>query len=1048
MGRLQFNQVRPAFGAVARISATTTPPRRRCAARLALVCVVTAVMVLLVAGTAAAWNGTSADYIWTGTGTSSDPWVIGSAEELKGLANRVNTGTTYGGQFFELGADVDLENYTWVPIGGACALSSGVPTGAHFDGVFDGHNHTISGINVSNPAAGTGAYGLFGYVGTGGVLANLTVAGSLNMGTLKIDEIGGVVGYCQGSLYSLHSSVTVYMNDASLTASMCGGIAGTVENTDGSSTLYVRYCSNTGAVTGRGRVAGIVGAVYCVSNGGVVVDQCYNTGYLTSTNSSSKIYTGGIVGYCRGYISNCYNQGNLETNNGHYLAGIAGLLQGASPVASMSNCYSTAVFAAGHYAASHDRWLYGSVDGSSAVHITNCFWLPDASNSDITQPYDPLGSWGTQVNMSAVSATQLEGTADMAGCEPNDSGVFSGYIVPDYLGAADPDNAYGSYGWAYAGEGGYPVLYWQLMPGLYIDPATGFPEPPTSCSITSTVLGGHGTAAADPSSVLSGGSSTITLSPDSGYWVGSITDNGVDVSASVVDNTYTITNVSENHTVLVTFFNGTYTLSYGAGAHGQISGTSAQTVAEGADGSPVTAVADSGYHFAAWSDGRTDNPRTDLDVEADVAVKAIFLPDDSGTVRPGDHFTIAVIPDTQNYSASNPAIFDAQTQWIADHAMSENIVFVSHLGDLVEVFDSEAQWQTARDSMSIIRATGLPYAVVPGNHDLYGTTDDLTGYDTYFPYTAFTGYSWYGGHFSAASNANSYQLFSAMGQDFIMLDLVSDGSLLAAATAWANDVLTTYSDRKAIIVAHGYINSAGAYLTGDTAEGQGMWDNVASQHANVIAVLCGHWAGEYQRTDFGVNGNTVYTLLSDYQDEPNGGNGWLRLYEFYPEEDKVETVTYSPFLDQYQTDVDSQFELALDMDATTPQLALQPGWNLVAGGPNTTFPGVLFGWNGSAFSSTPSPAAWKGYWTKLSGEESVIVDLDTVSGPHTSDLTTGWNLIGNPMSSTAALELPAGCTAFYYDAVLHRYVSTTTLVPGQGAWVKGSAGETVTFDAG
>jgi len=991
-------------------------------------------------GTAAAWNGSSADYEWTGTGTSSDPWIIGSAEELKGFANRVNTGTTYSGVYFRMGADIDLQSYAWVPIGGACTIdANGVPTGAHFDGVFDGNNHTISGINVSNPATGTGAYGLFGYVGTGGALANLSVAGSLNMGTLTINEIGGVVGYCQGSLYNLHSSMTVYMNDASLTASMCGGIAGAVENTSTDSTLYVRYCSNTGAVTGRGRIGGIVGAVYCVSNGGVVVDQCYNTGSLSSTYSASKIFTGGIVGYCRGYINNCYNQGSLDTNNGHYLAGLVGILQGVSPVASLSNCYSTAVFI--KYAPSHDRWLYGSVDMSSAVHITNCFWLPDPSNSDITQPYDPTGSWGTQVNMSAVSAAQLQGTADMTGCEPNDSGVFGGYIVPDYLGEADPDNAYGSYGWAYAGPGTYPVLYWQLIPELYIDPATGFPSPPTPCSVTATVLGGHGTATADPTSVLSGGSCTITLTPDAGYWVDSLTDNRVDVLASVVDNTYTIASISENHTVQVTFFNGAYTFSYSAGAHGQITGATEQTVAEGSGGTPVTAVADSGYHFAAWSDERTDNPRTDTGVGTDIAVRAIFLPDDTSTTRPWDHFTIAVIPDTQNYAASDPAIFDTQTQWVADHAKSENIVFVSHLGDLVEVYSSDAQWQSARDSMSIIRASGLPYSVVPGNHDLHGTTDDLTQYDTYFPYTAFTGYAWYQGHFPAASNANSYQLFSAMGQDFIVLNLASDGSLFAAATSWANEVLTTHSDRKAIVVTHGYINSTGAYLTGDTAEGQGIWDNVASQHANVIAVLCGHWAGEYRRTDYGVNGNTVYTLLSDYQDEPNGGNGWLRLYEFYPLEDKIRAVTYSPYLDAYQTDVDSEFELALDMDA----VGLRPDWNLVAGGPGTAFPSALFGWNGSTFTSAPSPVAWKGYWTKVSGQESMLVGLDTVSGPHTVDLATGWNLIGNPMATTAALTLPAGRTAFYYNASLSRYVSTTSLASGQGAWVNGMMGETVSF---
>ncbi|MCB1605835.1 MAG: DUF11 domain-containing protein, partial [Xanthomonadales bacterium] len=68
----------------------------------------------------------------------------------------------------------------------------------------------------------------------------------------------------------------------------------------------------------------------------------------------------------------------------------------------------------------------------------------------------------------------------------------------------------------------------------------------------------------------------------------------------------------------------TYTLSYTAGANGSISGTTAQTVEHGADGSSVTAVADAHHHFAQWSDGLTDNPRTDLAVSADIAVTAEF----------------------------------------------------------------------------------------------------------------------------------------------------------------------------------------------------------------------------------------------------------------------------------------------------------------------------------------------------------------------------------------------------------------------------------------
>ncbi len=69
---------------------------------------------------------------------------------------------------------------------------------------------------------------------------------------------------------------------------------------------------------------------------------------------------------------------------------------------------------------------------------------------------------------------------------------------------------------------------------------------------------------------------------------------------------------------------GTHLLIYAAGDNGTISGDTNQTVAEEGDGTPVTAVADSGYGFWKWSDDRVDNPRTDTNVTAGISVAATF----------------------------------------------------------------------------------------------------------------------------------------------------------------------------------------------------------------------------------------------------------------------------------------------------------------------------------------------------------------------------------------------------------------------------------------
>jgi hypothetical protein len=68
----------------------------------------------------------------------------------------------------------------------------------------------------------------------------------------------------------------------------------------------------------------------------------------------------------------------------------------------------------------------------------------------------------------------------------------------------------------------------------------------------------------------------------------------------------------------------THTLTYVADDHGAISGTNPQTVSDGADGTPVTAVPEAGYHFVSWSDGVTTAARTDTHVTADLTATATF----------------------------------------------------------------------------------------------------------------------------------------------------------------------------------------------------------------------------------------------------------------------------------------------------------------------------------------------------------------------------------------------------------------------------------------
>ena len=67
-----------------------------------------------------------------------------------------------------------------------------------------------------------------------------------------------------------------------------------------------------------------------------------------------------------------------------------------------------------------------------------------------------------------------------------------------------------------------------------------------------------------------------------------------------------------------------HSLNYAAGEHGSIDGPSPQTVNHGENGAWVTAVPQTGYHFAGWTDGVQTATRHERSVTGDVSVTALF----------------------------------------------------------------------------------------------------------------------------------------------------------------------------------------------------------------------------------------------------------------------------------------------------------------------------------------------------------------------------------------------------------------------------------------
>lgn len=226
----------------------------------------------------------------TGSGTESDPYQIGTAEQLKRFRDIVNGAggqTQNRGAYAVLTTNIDLNNEPWTPIGNYTEGNQ-----IYYEGTFDGGGHTISGLNVT----GEFVYaGLFGTV-KDGTIKSLTVAGKVSPSNSQC-IVGGIVGYASNAVIkncSNHCSVT------GLTTSIIGGIAGF--NSSGA----IIDCYNVGTISGINyaeAIGGIVG-----SNSGTI-SNCYNVGTVSNDTS-----VGEIAGHNNGTVKNCYYLAGTNLN--------------------------------------------------------------------------------------------------------------------------------------------------------------------------------------------------------------------------------------------------------------------------------------------------------------------------------------------------------------------------------------------------------------------------------------------------------------------------------------------------------------------------------------------------------------------------------------------------------------------------------------------------------------------------------------------------------------------------------------------------------------
>ena len=385
----------------------------------------------------AGWAGTAVSPL----ASSAEVVQIATKEQLADFRDRVNKGEVSLNA--KLTADIDMSGVQWKPIGELLLsgdFSTTQPTLSKdnsYTGTFDGAGHTITNLKVTSSDAVVAyflmpdihtAAALFGVVGTGGRVENLTVSADItneprtSASTNNIyGDAAAIVGYNHGTVTNCTAGGTVTAKDANCYA---GGIAainlrGTIVGCSNRSTVTlansVQYvggitghndygtisgCSNSGTVKGLNSTGcsagGIAGAVNGTITGGTItngtITNCTNSGTVSGGERN-----GGIAGWNNNAssITNCTNSGTVETIA---FGSRAGGIAGHNDNASITNCTNSGSVTKGG----------GTAGGIAALNdgggkITNCGF--------ITSVNLPAVSGGTPTPPDVTAVVSLDKTS-------------------------------------------------------------------------------------------------------------------------------------------------------------------------------------------------------------------------------------------------------------------------------------------------------------------------------------------------------------------------------------------------------------------------------------------------------------------------------------------------------------------------------------------------------------------------------------------------------------------------------------------------------------
>ena len=463
-----------------------------------------------------------------------------------------------------------------------------------YQGLFGCNAGTIKNVHISNSyiEAQNMAAAIAGYNGAKGIIDNCSTTETVTIAstTAISGRYGGICARNSGSsdipanIATIQNCQNAALIKVDIIASADDGIAPTLGGICGESQNdLIQNCVNIGEI--RANVANggvIIGGIVGNGAGSDGIQDCYNQGPISfiGGNSAMNYRIGGICGDA-GNIQNCYNTANISVSltaddAWGMLGGIAG---GLSDV--IEACYNT-----GELTISGESSSYSDLGGVcgrlnwSPAHLKYSY---NAGKIKADSPVIVGGVIGTAQSNSALTGCfnvgQIESTTNYLGAVCGwesgsntfaNNGYLSGYNLPgfgdgdktkDEIAEFTPQEIVTAIQTYFTSENKWPEnveVSYDATTGKLTVPRLGIGgeneieviiDVPFIITTPEDIK--HGTIIADKEYATAGETVTLTITPDEGYELESLTINGEIIETT--DNIYTFTMPVGNVTITATF---------------------------------------------------------------------------------------------------------------------------------------------------------------------------------------------------------------------------------------------------------------------------------------------------------------------------------------------------------------------------------------------------------------------------------------------------------------------------------------------------------------